>query len=140
MADVRVIGSSKCDDSFCSSSTLLALKHGPAVSAAIRFSLTRCAADLGANVSYDGARIDGDCCFFFIGVVISSEVAPRVGLLLLLLFFVPPRLLLRLDILGGGARDDGLTELIPNIVLRTYDPTKIMHRIVLCPMPLLFAT
>ena len=50
MADVSVIGSSKSDDeSFCSS--LFALDHGPAVKAAMRPILSRCAAVLGANVS-----------------------------------------------------------------------------------------
>ena len=54
IAAVSVTGSSKSDeeDSFCSSILLLdAMDHGPAVKAAIRPILSRCAADLGANVS-----------------------------------------------------------------------------------------
>jgi hypothetical protein len=122
MADVSVIGSSKSvdddDDSFCSSlfSLLLALDHGPAVRAAMRPILSRCAAVLGANVSYDGEEYD--CCCFFVGGAaefLLEDMDPAVARVVLkdeVLFAVAPRLF-RLDIMGGG--DNGLEELIVSI-------------------------
>lgn len=122
MADVSVIGSSKSD---CSSFSLLflALDHGPAVKAAIRPILSRCATVLGANVSYDGEEYDCCCCFVGGGAaefLLEDEdsAAARVGLIDVVL--VAARLLM-LDILGGGD-NIGLEELIASLEGFTANP------------------